>query len=146
MRGIKLTGNEREMLEQVNDYIGELGGVKIRKYHNAYTGNMDLSFNAKRSGECFSTHITDREGWCEQPCFGHQKKKGFKAYKELNRVHQKAHRHYENVNHYTLTNCKAGCLFKAVVVCVRLLKTSHESYMTSHIAGQCPYCTYFFRY
>jgi hypothetical protein len=149
LKGIKLVGTSTEKQEQINNYIGELGGRKVRKHRNVFSGNLDLHFSAKRLGECYPSHYSSGEHWCEQPCFGHRKeepKSSNVAFHEMNRIHAKAHGHYDSVSHYTLINCKVGCLYKAIVVCVREMRHSQEQYMTSHIAGRCPYCTYFVRY
>jgi hypothetical protein len=58
----------------------------------------------------------------------------------------KTNKRYDTVSHYTLVNCKASCWQDAIVICVRELKKSGDVYMTAHVAGKCPYCTYFVRY
>jgi hypothetical protein len=153
MKGIWLKGTEEEKLTMINDYIGELGGSKVRKRRNSFSGDLEIYFSGKRAGECCPTSEKDVEAWDNQPCFGFrlEEVKSTSVYRpfhdrERGRVHMKAKKWYSLVTHYTLLDCRRDCLFSSLVVCVRTLSTTDEEYMTTHIAGKCPYCTYFFRY
>jgi len=149
MKGIKLVGDQQEQAKQINDYIGELGGKKVKRVRNMFTGNLDFSFSGKRQGSCHTSSSKTKEAWDEQPCFGYRSVKSKSYYggmDEENRIHMKAHKRYDIVSHYTLVNCVAACFKEAIVVCVREMARSGDTYMTAHVAGECPYCTYYVRY
>jgi len=145
-KGIKLTGDNQQRLDQINNYIGELGGKKIRRRRNNFSGKLEYSFNGKRSGECDSTSSKKPESWNEQPCFGHNRVTVERPWGEdeieQSRIFMKAKGQYDNVEHYTLVDCVESCWHEAIVVCVRELIVSQETYMTAHVAGKCPYCKY----
>jgi len=49
---------------------------------------------------------------------------------------------YIAVFHHTVMNsCRPGCWKVAKVICIRTYKDGGR-YMTTHIAGECPYCIY----
>jgi len=149
MKGIKLEGNHQEQARQIVEYIGELGGKKPRRKRNMFSGDMDYHFSGKRQGSCHPTTGKIKEAWDEQPCFGYRAVKSKSYYggmEEQNRIHMKAKQKYDLVSHYTLVDCVSSCFNEAVVVCVRELKKSGDTYMTAHVAGKCPYCNYFIRY
>jgi hypothetical protein len=150
MKGIKIEGDYQEMAVQINNFIIELGGKRVRRKRNAFTGKLEFNFTAKRAGSCHPTGVkSPREAWDEQPCFGYRVVKSPSYYggsEEQNRIHMKANSRYDIVSHYTLVDCLASCYHDAIVVCVRELKKSGEVYMVAHVAGKCPYCTYFVRY
>jgi hypothetical protein len=150
MKGIKLEGNYQEQARQINNFIAELGGKKIKRNRNAFSKKLEYNFSGKRAGACHPT-TAKKKGvtWDEQPCFGYRVVKSKSHYggrEEQNRIFMKAHSKYDIVSHYTLVDCLASCYHEAIVVCVRELKKSGEVYMVAHIAGKCPYCTYFERY
>lgn len=130
IKGIKVSRDHDTRMEQINDYIKELGGKKLRRTRNNWTGNLRVVFNSDRVGECGYTRHKKRGYMDEQCCFGDEK------------VFQKCHKPYDGISHYTFVKCEPGCWKKAVVVCVRQLSTSLDYYMTAHKAGECPYCYY----
>jgi hypothetical protein len=148
-KGIKLEGNLEERLQRVVKYIKELGGKGTRRHRNHFSGQLETRFTGHRQGECHPHDRKDRETWDEQGCFGSRSVPDQNYYGSTNeeyRIHMRAKGQYEIVEHYTLVNCKKECFHKAIVVCVRTMATSSEEYMTTHVAGKCPYCNYFLRY
>jgi hypothetical protein len=150
MKGIKLKGNYQERAYQINNFIAELGGKKIRRKRNLFSHKLEYNFSGKRAGACHpSTARKQATTWDEQPCFGYrtvQSKSHYGGYEEQNRIFMKANHRYDIVSHYTLVDCKASCYHDAIVVCVRELKKSGDVLMVAHVAGKCPYCTYYERY
>jgi hypothetical protein len=150
MKGIKIEGNFQEQAEQINNFIAELGGKKIKRNRNSFNNKLEFNFSDKRCGSCHPT-TAKKKGltWDEQPCFGYRVVKSPSYYggeEEQNRILMKANQKYDIVTHYTLVNCEASCYHEAIVVCVRELAKSGDTFMVAHIAGKCPYCTYFERY
>ena len=149
MKGIKLEGTSQARNHQINEYIGELGGKKVRrrrKVWGAFGNELSLDFNTQRAGECYSNMSKDTQMWDEQTCFGIKvivkERPWSQTFDDLAFVTMKAKGQYDSVTHYTLTNCTEACYKKAIVVCVRLTATGQEEYMTAHVAGECPYCIY----
>jgi hypothetical protein len=150
MKGIKLEGDYQERAKQINNFIVELGGKRVRRKRNVFSGKLEVNFSSKRCGCCHpSSSRRAKAAWDEQPCFGFRtvnNTKMYGGYEEENRIFMKANSRYDIVSHYTLVDCRASCYHEAIVVCVRELKKTGDVYMLPHIAGKCPYCTYFERY
>ena len=150
MKGIKLEGTDQEKNRQINDYIGELGGKKVRRRRSIFSQILVLDFNTKRTGQAFGNEAKDPKHWDDQQCFGIKEIEVSKpwgaATDELARISSKAKGQYDTVEHYTLTDCTEECWKKAIVVCVRTMEKSENMYMTAHVAGECPYCNYHVRF
>jgi hypothetical protein len=149
-KGIRLEGNEQDKLKQINDYIGELGGKKIRRKRNPFSSKLYLNFNTKRTGNACGSSSKRPSLWDDQACFGFKTKERQvpwgRTYDEVARVTSKAKGQYSEVDHFTLVDCSEECWKTAIVVCVRTTKVSDEQYMTAHVAGECPYCKYHVSY
>jgi hypothetical protein len=145
-KGIRLEGKEQDRLKQINDYIGELGGKKIRRRRNIFSQKSLLNFNTKRTGNSCGSSSDKPSFWDDQACFGFKRKKMEvyygTAYTQVAHVTSKAKGQYAEVDHYTLVDCTEECWKTAIVVCVRTMNISGEQYMTAHVAGECPYCKY----
>jgi hypothetical protein len=150
MKGIELVGTQQERNKQINDYIGELGGQKVRRRRSIFSQILQLEFNTKRSGQAARTTDKDPKHWDDQQCFGAHEIEVQRPWgvgtDEQCRVSSRAKGQYDSVDHYTLTVCTEGCWQEAIVVCVRKLGVSGGEIMTAHVAGECPYCHYHVRY